>query len=76
MNNPINAIKNLMGNINPQQFIMNMLGNNQNPMLNNLIQMAQKGDKAGVEEFARNFCKERNIDFDNEFSKFMSNFKK
>lgn len=74
MNNPINAIKSLMGKMNPQQIVMNMLGNN-NPMFNNLIQMAQKGDTEGVENFARNFCKERNIEFDDEISKFMSNFK-
>lgn len=74
MNNPINMIKSLMGKMNPQQIVMNMLGNN-NPMFNNLIEMAQKGDKEGVENFARNFCRERNIEFDDEFSKFMSNFK-
>ena len=74
MNNPINAIKSLMGKMNPQQIVLNMLGNN-NPMFNNLIQMAQKGDTKGVENFARNFCKERNIEFDDEISKFMTNFK-
>ena len=40
-------------------------------MLNNLIQMAQKGDKQGVEAFARNFFKEKGQNFDD----IMSNFK-
>lgn len=74
MNNPLNSIKSIMGNISPKQMVMNMIGND-NPMFNNLIQMAEKGDKQGLENFARNFCRERNIDFDNEFSKFMNNFK-
>lgn len=74
MNSPINMIKNFMNKLTPQQIVMNMLGNN-NPMLNNLIDMAQKGDSKGVEEFARNFCRERNVEFDDEFSKFVSNFK-
>lgn len=74
MNSPINMIKNFMNKLTPQQIVMNMLGNN-NPMFNNLIDMAQKGDSKGVEEFARNFCRERNVEFDDEFSKFVSNFK-
>lgn len=74
MNSPINMIKNFMNKLTPQQIVMNMLGNN-NPMFNNLIEMAQKGDSKGVEEFARNFCRERNVEFDDEFSKFVSNFK-
>ena len=48
---------------------------NSNPMFRDLIQKAQKGDKQSVENFARNICKERGIDFDKEFANFMSNFK-
>lgn len=35
-----------------------------NPVLNNALNMAQKGDIKGVEQLARNLCKERNIDAD------------
>ena len=56
-----------------KMLIMNKLNNN--PMFRDLIQKAQKGDKQGVENFARNICKERGIDFDKEFANFMSNFK-
>lgn len=49
---------------NPQQFIQQMMSNNQvmsNPMAKNAIEMLQKGDNKGIEEMARNLCKERNI---------------
>jgi hypothetical protein len=65
----------LKNKLNPQQIIKNILGNNSNPMINNLVQMAQKGDKQGVEKFARNMLKERGRDFDSEFSQFMGQFK-
>lgn len=76
MNNSINIIKTLMENMNPQAIVMNMIKNNTNPILNNLIDMANKGDTKGVEEIARNICKEKNIDFDKEFTDFTNNFKK
>lgn len=51
--------------MNPKQVIMNLA--NRNPMLRNLLQM----DSVGVENFARNYCKEKGIDFDKEFNSFM-----
>lgn len=62
-------------NNNPQQLVMQMIEKNTNPMVGNLIKMAREGNTKGVEEFARNVCKERGRNFDDEFSKFMSNFK-
>lgn len=78
MNNPLNTIKNYIKQQgNPRDLLINfMTQNNQNPMINNLINMAQKGDSKGVENFARNICKEHSIDFDTEFHKFMSQIKK
>lgn len=75
MNNPINMIKALMGKMSPKDMAISMLKNNSNPMLSNLIDMANKGDTKGVEEFARNICKEKNIDFNKDFTDFMNNFK-
>lgn len=49
----------LRGIKNPQQFVMNMLGQNQNPMITQLINLAKTGDKTQIENFARNICKER-----------------
>ena len=74
--NPLNMIKGMMGNMNPKNMAMNMLKGNTNPIFANLIEMANKGDSKGVEEFARNICKEKNIDFDKQFGEFMNNFKK
>lgn len=74
MNNPISLLKMMMGKMKPQEIITNMMGNN-NPMINNLVQMAQNGNNKGVEDFARNVCKEKGINFDKEFADFMSNFK-
>lgn len=73
--NPMDMIKGMMGKMSPEQMVMNLIKQNSNPMLANLIQMAQKGDKQGVETFARNFFKEQGCDFDKEYSNFMNNFK-
>ena len=60
----------------PKEFIMNMLGAQMpdNPIINNLINMANSGNKSGVEQVARNLMKEKGLDFDKEFASFMSNF--
>ena len=76
--NPMQMLQILMkkGN-NPQQMaeqmIQSMGGNN--PMLGNLMQLAKNGNTKNIEQFARNICKSKGIDFDKEFSSFMSNFK-
>ena len=56
-----------------EQMIKSMGGNN--PMLGNLMQLAKDGNTKNIEQFARNICKSKGIDFDKEFSSFMSNFK-
>ena len=60
--------------MNFKQLVINMLRNNNNPMFSNLIQMAEKNDTEGLEKFARNFCKERNCDFDKEIANFQNMF--
>ena len=62
--------------MNPREILANFMSKNQNPMFNNLINMAQKGDSKGVENFARNLFKERGRDFDKEFAEFMSKMKR
>lgn len=73
--NPINMLKGMMGNMNPKNIAMQLLGQNNNPIFNNLIDMANKGDTKGVEEFARNYMKEQGKDFDKEFNNFKGMFK-
>ena len=76
-NNPLNIIKKYFRTGgNPQQLFARFMQQNQNPMVNNLIKMAQSGNTKELENFARNMCKEKNINFDIEFSNFMKNFKK
>lgn len=60
---------------NPKQLVMNILKNNCNPIMKNLIEMAEKGDVKGVETFARNMYKEQGRDFDKEMEQFKQNFK-
>ena len=60
---------------NPQSIINKVIVQNSNPVINNLIKMAQKGDVKGVEDFARNLFKEKGRNFDKEFAEFKNNFK-
>lgn len=57
---------------NPQQLVMSMLQqqSTNNPMLNNVLQLARNNDQKGIEEIARNVAKEKGLDFDKEFSNF------
>lgn len=74
-NNPIEMIKLFLGqNKKPEELLQKMVNDN-NPILNNLINMAKTGDSKGVENFARNLYKDQGRDFDKEFSEFMNNFK-
>ena len=67
----MNPIEFMKGIKNPQQFVMNMLKQNQNPMAIQLMQMVKNGNTNQIEQFARNICKERGMDFDKSFSEFM-----
>ena len=71
--NPIDMIKQYMTQGLTPKGILNKLSIN-NPILNNVMNMAQTGDTKGVETFARNICKQRGLDFDEEFNKFKNNF--
>lgn len=76
-NNPLNIIKKYFRTGgNPQQLFARFMQQNQNPMVNNLIRMAQSGNTKELENFARNALKEQGKDFDTEFAKFIENFKK
>ena len=63
----------------PKDIAIQMIGNYNNPVINNLVKMAEKGDYQGVENFARNMFKEQGRDFDKELQdmqNFINNFKK
>lgn len=72
--NPTNFIKNYMlRGLTPKGIVKQLAGNN--PILGNLINMAEKGDNQGVENFARNVLKERGMNLDEELSKFKNTLK-
>ena len=72
MMNPLQLIGMIKNGGNPQQMVMNMLQNmgGNNPMVSNVLNMAQSGNTKQIEQFARNICKERGVSFDDEFAKF------
>lgn len=66
-----------MNNFNPQQLINMMINNpniKNNPVLNNAVQMYQKGDTQGLQNLAMNVCKERGIDMDEAIKNIKSQF--
>ena len=75
MNNPMQIINMLKGMKSPKEAVISMDKSNNNPMIKNLVEMAEKGNTEGVESFARNLFKEQGRDFDKEFGEFTKNFK-
>ena len=72
----LELIKNLMrGGLTPKGIAMQMLNNNSNPMLKNLVEMAEKGDYQSIENIARNIYKEQGKNFDQEYEQFKQLFK-
>ena len=72
--NPMQILQFIKASGNPQKFMLNMLQQqSNNPIMANLIQMAQANDEKGIENFARNLMKEQGLDFDIEFNTFKKN---
>lgn len=76
MMNPMQLMQLMKNSGNPQQMIMNMMKQQagSNPVINNALQMMEKGDNAGLENLARNLCKERNINPDEAFNQIKGQF--
>lgn len=57
---------------NPQQLIMQYLQQSMSntPIGQNLLNMAQQGDSAGIEQVARNIMASKGLDYDKEFNAF------
>ena len=71
----MNPMQMLQGMRNPQQFLQQMMGDRQmmsNPIIKNALGMAQNGDSKGIEQMARNLCKEKGIDADKAFESIKS----
>lgn len=75
--NPMQLISMIKNGSNPEQLIMSILqqrGQN-NPIINNAINMAQNGNIAGLELLARNLAAQRGIDFEQELTNLKNQFK-
>ena len=68
--NPIQIMQMIRSGSNPQQLMMSFLQQQNNPMANNLIKLAQNGYIGGIEQIARNMCSQKGLDFDKEFNSF------
>ena len=63
----INPMQLIQAMKNPQAFMQQMMNNSQimqNQMAKNAIGMAQSGDTKGIEQMARNLCREKGINPD------------
>ena len=74
MFNPMQFMNMLKSIKSPKEAVINMVKSNDNPMLKNLVEMAEKGQNDKIEEFARNYMKSQGKDFDQEFNNFKSMF--
>lgn len=64
--NPMQLIQLIKGGQNPQQLVMNILQQQEqnNPILDNAINMAQNGNISGLELLARNLAAQRGLNYD------------
>lgn len=76
MMNPMQIMQMIKSGGNPQQMIMNMMKQQagSNPVMNNALQMMEKGDNAGLENLARNLCSEKGINPDEAFNQIKGQF--
>ena len=74
--NPMQLMGLLKGK-NPQEMAMSLIKNSNinDPMINQLLQLAQSGDINSMNKIEENFFKGQGLDFNNEFNNFMSMLK-
>ena len=63
--------------MNVMEMVQQMMSNNQvmsNPMIKNAMSMAQSGNSKGIEQMARNLCKEKGINPDDVMKQIRGNF--
>ncbi len=64
--NPMQLIQMIKGGQNPQQLVMNILQqqSQNNPILNNAMNLAKNGNQSALETLARNLAEQKGLDFD------------
>lgn len=68
--NPFQLIQMIKGGMNPQQLVMSIMQNNNNPILQNAMNLAQNGNAAALQNLARNLAQQKGLNFDEEFARF------
>lgn len=63
---------------NPRQIATQIIRTNysNDPLMTNLLDMAEKGNTQGIQQFASQFFKSQGLNFNNEMNKFMSAVRK
>lgn len=71
--NPM-ALMSLLRQGNPKQIAMTLIQSNfqNNPMAMNLIQMGERGDTQGLQQFARQYLGQQGLDFNTEMQNLMN----
>lgn len=70
--NPMQLIQMIRNGKNPQQLVMSFFEQQMGstPTGETLLQMMKENRTGDIENFARNLCKSRGVDFDKEFANF------
>ena len=66
----INVVQQIRQGQNPQQLMLNMLQQTNNPISANLFNLAQQAKTKEIEQVARNIMRQQGKDFDTEFRAF------
>ena len=75
MNNAMQLLNLIKGKRNPKEMCLAMIKENTNPMLKNLVEMAENGKIEELKQFGRNLFQQSGKDFDKEYAEFMKNIK-
>lgn len=54
----------------PKQMVMNLMKNNNNPLISQMVDMANNGNINNIENMARQLFQQNGRSFDNEFNNF------
>lgn len=74
--NPMQMVQMIKNGYNPQQLLLSVMQNQapNNPMINNLLNLARNGQTSEIEQIARNLYSQNGRDFDTEFQRFKQQF--
>jgi cellobiose-specific phosphotransferase system component IIA len=70
--NPLQLIQMIKSGNNPQQLLMNIIQQqgNGNPILQNAMNLANRGNTSALEQIARNIAQQKGINYDEAWNNF------